>query len=169
MIWIILIALFIILLTWLLAGPVLLRLNTELNKYQFMLPGVIKANVLPSDELFYIRGWIFFIPFRFDLAKMNKGRAKKKGRTDKRREKTRNKKKGLRMLKSIPGAFRVKRLWLDLDTEDFLLNAWLIPAFATMNNDRNIRMQVNFEGKLMMDLDLRTRVAALLWIFIKNR
>lgn len=73
------------------------------------------------------------------------------------------------MIRSVPGAIRVRRLWLDADTDDFMLNVWLIPAFAAINNNRNIRMQVNFEGYLFMDLDLRTRIISLLWTVIKNR
>ena len=169
MIWYILIALFITLLTWLLVGPVLLRLNTDLNRYQFMLPGVIHARVVPSGELFYIRGWIFFIPFRLKLSTLLKGNRGKKPKTEKKRKRRVNKKNGLRMIRSVPGAFKVHRLCLDLDTEDFMLNAWLIPAFSTVNKHRNIRMQVNFEGKLFLDLDLRTRIGSLLWIAIKNR
>ena len=165
MIWYILILLFVLLLTWILLGPVILRVNTDLNQYQFMLPGVIKASVIPSQGLFYIRGWIFFIPFRIDLSKLNKGRGKK----DKKRKKPKKRTGNIKMIRSVPGAFQVRRLWLDADTDDFMLNVWLIPAFAAINNNRNIRMQVNFEGYLFMDLDLRTRIVSLLWVIIKNR
>jgi len=134
-----------------------------------MLPGVIKANVVPSQSLAYIRGWIFFIPFRIDLSKLNRGRAKKRGEKEKKRKKTGKRTGNIRMIRSIPGAFRVRRLWLDLDTDDFILNVWLIPSFSAVNNNKNIRMQVNFEGHLFMDLDLRTRIASLLWIILKNK
>lgn len=165
MIWYILILLFVLLLSWILLGPVILRLNTDLNQYQIMLPGVVKASVIPSQGLTYIRGWIFFIPFRIDLSKLNKGRGKK----DKKRKKTGKRTGNIKMIRSVPGAFHVRRLWIDADTDDFMLNVWLIPAFATINNNRNIRMQVNFEGYLFMDLDLRTRIISLLWVIIKNR
>lgn len=165
MIWYILILLLVLLLTWILLGPVILRLNTERNQYQFMLPGVIKASVIPAQGLTYIRGWIFFIPFRIDLSKLKRGR----GRKDKERKKPGKRTGSLRMIRSVPGAIRVRRLWLDADTDDFMLNVWLIPAFAAINNNRNIRMQVNFEGYLFMDLDLRTRIISLLWTVIKNR
>jgi hypothetical protein len=169
MIWNILIILFIILLTWILLGPVILRLNSDRNQYQLMLPGVIKASVVPSQDLIHIRGWIFFIPFRLDLSKLNRGKGCKKGEEGEKRKKTRKRSGSLRMIRSIPGAFQIRRLWLDLDTDDFMLNAWLIPSFSALNTHRNIQMQVNFEGHLFMDLDLRTRIASLLWLIIKNR
>ena len=166
MIWYILIILFIILLTWILLGPVIFTVNTDRNLYHFMLPGVIKAILVPSRGLAYIRGWIFFIPFRLDLSKINRRKGKKRGEKDK---KTKKKIVSIRQIRSAPGAFRVRRLLLDLDTDDFMLNAWLIPVFSALNNNRNIRMQVNFEGALFMDLDLRTRIASLLWVILKNR
>lgn len=169
MIWYILILLFVLLLTWILLGPIILKLDTARGQYQFLLPGVIKANLVPAQGLAYIRGWIFFIPFRIDLSKLNRGRSRKKRESTKKRNKTRKRTGSLRILRSVPGAFQVRRLWLDLDTDDFMLNVWLIPSFSAMNNHRNIRMQVNFEGHLFMDLDLRTRIVSLLWIILKNR
>jgi len=130
-----------------------------------MLPGVIKASVIPSQDLAYIRGWIFFIPFRTDLSRLKSGGRKK----DKKKKKTGKQTRSIRMIRSIPAAFQVRRLWLDVDTDDFMLNAWLIPAFSAINSQRNIQMQVNFEGHMMMDLDLRTRIVSLLWVVIKNR
>jgi len=169
MIWYTLIILFIIFLNWILLGPVILRLNSDRNQYQFMLPGVIKARVVPSQDLAYIRGWIFFIPFRIDLSRLISGRGKKREEKDKKRKKTRKRSGSLKMIRSVPDAFQIRRLWLDLDTDDFMLNVWLIPSFSVLNKHRNIQMRVNFEGHLFMDLDLRTRIASLLWLIIKNR
>jgi len=60
------------------------------------------------------------------------------------------------------GALRVRKLKLDLDTDDFSLNAWLIPAFSLVNGG-NIHMQVNFEGRTALEMDLRTRIGTVLW------
>ena len=169
MIWYILITLFIILLTWIILGPVILRMNTDRKQYQLMLPGVIKATVVPSEELFQIRGWIFFVPFRLDPSKLRRWKGKNRGEKVKKRKKARKRSGNIRMIKSIPDAFQIRRLWLNLDTDDYMMNVWLIPAFSALNNNRNIRMQVNFEGHLIMDLDLRTRIVSLLWTVIKNR
>jgi hypothetical protein len=169
MIWYILILLLVLLLTWMLLGPLILRLNTDRNQYDLRLPGVIKASVQPSQGLAYIRGWIFFIPFRIDLSKIKSRKGKKKGEVIKNNEGNRKKRVAVRMIRNIPGAFNVRRLWIDVDTDDFMLNAWLIPPFSAINNQRNIRMQVNFEGHLFLDLDLRTRIASLLLLMIKNR
>ena len=73
----------------------------------------------------------------------------------------------MQILPDLIRSFRIRNLHLDLDTEDFILNAWLIPVFSIINNE-NIRMRVNFEGSSSLALDLRTRLGTLLWIFIKS-
>jgi len=167
MIWYILLILLVLLLLWILLGPVILHINTDRDRYQLMLPGVVKASVVFKEGLFQIKGWIFFIPFRFHPFRM-KGK-KKKDKASGKRKKPRKKSGGIRLLKGVPGAFRVKKLHVDVDTDDFMMNAWLVPAFSAVNNGSNVQMQVNFEGHLFLDLDLRTRMGSLAWVFIKNR
>jgi len=176
MIWYILLILFSLLLLWILLGPVILIVNTEQYRYQIMLPGVVQASVVSSDGLPTIKGWIFFIPFRFNPFSI-KGQEKKKEKRKKRKKenalrrlkKSRKRIGNMGMFKDALGAFWVRKLNLDLDTDDFMMNAWLIPAFSALNNGRNVQMQINFEGHMFLDLDLRTRLASLVWILIKNR
>ena len=165
MIWYILISLLLIFLMWLLLVPVILYTNTQRNRYLLTLPGIFRVLVVPDNGLFYIRGWILFIPFRF-----NPFKPKRK----KEREKPRKKKKfkwrsgNLRMMRGALRAFRVKRLEADIDTDDFTLNAWLVPAFSMVNSE-NIRLQVNFEGHQSLVLDLRVTLGALLWMIITTK
>jgi len=58
-------------------------------------------------------------------------------------------------------AMRIRKLHLDVDTDDFTLNAWLIPVFSAVNSE-NIRLQENIEGNATLLLDLRTRSGALI-------
>ena len=68
------------------------------------------------------------------------------------------------MIRSI----RIRKLLLDIDTDDFMLNAWLVPAFSMVNSG-NIQMKVNFEGTSSLILDLRARIGTLLWIVVTNK
>jgi len=63
--------------------------------------------------------------------------------------------------------FRIRKLHLDLDTDDTIMNAWLVPVFSIVNT-QNIQVRVNFEGISSLTLDLRTRLGSLLWIFIRT-
>jgi len=176
MIWYIIIALFTILLTWILLGPVVLQLDTSRNLYRFMLPGVVSLSLVPAAGFFHLRGWIFFVPFRLDPLKMGrsrKGREKREEKEmmkdEKKDKKKHNRRKGLKSMKKfrkVAGAIRLRALKLDIDTDDYLLNAWLVPAFAAVNSYDNVQMQVNFEGNLSLLMDARTRIGAVLWRLI---
>lgn len=178
MIWYIIIALAFMLLLWILLGPVVLTLDTSSDRYRLMLPGVVSISLVPGAGFFHIRGWIFFVPFRLDPLKMGKrrkrsGKGDKEGNTvDGKRKEKGKKKRGFNQVKKIrkiSRAIRVRRLELDLDTDDYLLNAWLVPAFAAINSYDNIQMNVNFEGNLFLHMDVRTRVGALMWRFLQAR
>lgn len=169
MIWYILIIAFVFLLSWIMLAPVILFINTERDRYQLMLPGVIQAGLVYKNGLLHIKGWIFFIPFRFNPFRLRRKNKGKKDQLPKKRKKSSKRRMPIRSMKEALGAFRIKKLHMDIDTDDFMLNAWLVPAFSAVNNGRNVQMQVNFEGQLFLDLDLRTRIGSLAWIFIKNR
>jgi hypothetical protein len=168
MIWIIIITLLLAFLLWLLLGPVILFLNTETNRYHLALPGIIKIAVVPSTELFHIRGWVFFIPFKYHPFRPRKGKRKEKPEKPKAKKKPRKVSGNINMVIDVVRSLRIRKLYLNLDTDDFILNAWLVPAFSYVNSE-NIRMRVNFEGTSSLLLDLRLRLGTLIWIFIRNK
>jgi hypothetical protein len=164
----IIISLCIALLLWILLGPVIIFLNSDSNRYLLILPGIFKVVVTPSSGLILIKGWIFFIPFKYMPFQ---------GKTGKRRERPRKPGKkwspqkfagSKQIISDVARSIRIRKLFLDIDTDDFMLNAWLIPAFSLVNSG-SIQMRVNFEGTSSVVLDLRTRMGTLLWIMIKNR
>ena len=168
MIWIIIIILITGLMAWTLFGPVIIYLKTETNRYQLVLPGIFKAAIVQTEDLFQIRGWIFFIPYRFDPFTGSKWRKKRKVHQPREKEGLKLRAGNIQMMIDAFRSFRIRKLHLDLDTEDFVLNAWLVPAFTLINSDQ-IQLKVNFEGISSLVLDLRTRLGSLLWIFIKDK
>lgn len=164
----IILSLIVALMLWLLFGPVILFLNTEANRYHLTIPGIVKLALVPTDEIFHIRGWIFFIPFNYHP--FRGGKKKRKEKTDKpEKKKTKPRFSGnLNMMIDAVRSVRIRKLFLDLDTDDFILNAWLVPVFSYVNTE-NIRMRVNFEGNSSLLLDLRLRLGTLLWILIRNK
>lgn len=169
MIWYILIALFVLLITWILLGPVIMRIDTDRNQYMFSLPGVVTAGIVHEEEHIYIRGWIFFIPVKIDPFKQRRKRKKRTKEVSKKKKSRKSRRRMARMFRKMTRAIRIKRLELDLDTDDFPLNAQLVPLFALISNQRNIQMQVNFEGNLFLHLDVRTRIGAILWLMLTRR
>ena len=160
MFWYIFISVILITLLWILLGPVIIFVNTESKSYSLVLPGIFKAKVAPAADLFMIRGSIFFIPYRFNPFQ------KKRKKTGKKRAIRPS--EGLSMGKNLLHAFRIRKLHLNIDTDDYALNAWLIPVFSAVNSE-NIRLQANFEGNASLLLDLRTSLGALIWAFLKSK
>jgi hypothetical protein len=169
MIWLVLIAIFALTILWILLAPVIMIADSQRNRYRITLPGIFGASLVPADERIHLRINIFFIPFRINPFKGRKKKAaRKKQKEDrkKRRRMTGGMSRGLSVLRTI----RIKRLFMDIDTEDFTLNAQLIPVFSVLNDHtENITMQVNFEGRASVMLDARTRLGAMLWTYLIKR
>ncbi len=171
MILLIIILTLLLFLTWILLAPVAFFVDTDGNKYLVSLPGIFSIAVVPDRELFYLRFRIFFIPYRYHP--FMKRSSKKKPMKEPEEKPVKKKKKrrfpgGIGMVRELAGAFRIRKLYLNIDTDDVIVNAWLIPALSVINSG-NIRMQVNFDGDTSLLLDLRTRLGSLLWVFARNR
>ena len=156
------------LLLWLLFVPVTLFLDTDTSRYYLVLPGVFKAVVVPSTTLFYIRIWIFFIPVRFHPFQGKAEKTREKPRNSGRKWKLKQFRGGKQIISEAARSLRIRKLSLDLDTDDFILNAWLIPVFSAVNSG-DIQMRVNFEGTSSLLLNVQARIGAILWIVIRNK
>ena len=165
MIWYILISLLLVLLSWLLFVPVILYVNTDRNRYILSLPVIFKASVVPYGGLFQIRGRIFFIPFKFNPFEQ---RSKNEKRKTRRKKFSFRRSVRLRTIRGAFYAFRIRSLEADIDTDDFTLNAWLVPVFSSVNGG-NIHLQVNYEGYQSLLLDLRVTLGVLLWMIIRTK
>jgi len=164
----IIISLMIAFLLWILIGPVTLYLDTDTSRYHLVLPGIFKAVVVPSTDIFYIRIWIFFIPFRIHPFQGKIRKRKEKSKKPGKKWRLKKLAGGKQMVSDVIRSMRIRKLSLDIDTDDFLLNAWLVPLFSSMNSE-NIQMKVNFEGTSSLILDLRARIGTLLWIVISTK
>ena len=168
MFWYILIALILFTLLWILFVPVIVFLDTQGNRYSMTLPGIFHARLVPTAELFMIRGSVFFIPYRFNPFKIRRKAVKEAKEKTKRKKRSFKASEGLSLGRNMLHAIRIRKLHLDVDTDDFTLNAWLIPIFSAVNSE-NIRLQANFEGNATLLLDLRTSLGALIWAFLKSK
>lgn len=71
-----------------------------------------------------------------------------------------------RLGKNMIRAIRVKRLWVNWDTDDFSLNARLYPLFQFLSGGRR-RFNINFNGKQELAIHLQTRLYRVAWAFLK--
>ena len=168
MIWYLLLILFLLLILWLLLAPVIIIIHTETRRYTLYMPGLFRAEAVTGNGLFLIRGRILFVPYRFNPFARRKKKSRKKEVPRERRKKFKWPRGGLSLARDAFRTIHVKKLELDIDTDDFLLNAWLVPFFSMVQGNQ-ATMRVNFEGYNALQLDVRVRMGGLLWAVIRNR
>tara|TARA_R110001583_G_scaffold17310_5_gene70163 strand:- start:10141 stop:10641 length:501 start_codon:yes stop_codon:yes gene_type:complete len=159
-------ALFLLLVVYLLLVPINLVINTNTNEYYLQLKGLMKASIKPDEKkLIKIKLKIFFLTYYYyplmykvtNKKKKLEGEQKKKGKM-KVRFKT-----ILKLLKS----FKVKKLLVEIDTGDCILNAKLYPVFGFLNYSTG-NFIINFEGRNQMVFLLQNRPLNIIKSFINN-
>jgi len=147
------------LLVYLLFVPIVLYLDTFSNQYYVQLKGLVKASFEADEEdIIRIKLRLLFINFNFYPLKKFKQRKQKqdlKKRKNRHKKKSRRlfkKKKMIRLLKS----FEVRHFFVNIDTDDFVTNTQLYPAFSLANHWGG-QVYINFQGQNQLRVDLRNR------------
>lgn len=160
--------LFLLLIIYLLLIPIVLFIDTATNQYYFQLQGLAKVSIEShKEELLRIKLKIFFLKFYFyPLKNVDLSNRKKKVKEDEKKNSKKSSKgigimKSLRILKS----FKVKRLFIDVDTGDWVLNAKLYPFYALFNSN-SVKFNINFLGRNQMALHMFSRPIYIIKSFI---
>jgi len=155
---ILLILLFLLVISFLLI-PIVVVIDTATNQYYVQLKGLAKASLEShKDELIQIKLKFLFLNFNFYPLRKSSVPDKKKKRIGKRKISMQT---GLRLLKS----FKIKRLYLDIDTGNSIFNAKLYPLFTFLNYKIG-NFNINFEGKNQMTLYIQNRPIRIIKSFI---
>jgi len=169
----------------LLIMPIHVRINPGEEGSYLDKSGLLKLSIdLDRDVLLSVILYVFFVRFSwYPLQKkvgkpVRKKEAKKKSNSDRW---TWNRLKFLINIawKSINKS-KVKKLYLDLDTRNVIINANLYPVFELMNERPRINLNINYSGNFALSLDVQNNlwnvIRVLLWnllnrvfIFTKNK
>lgn len=149
----------------LLVMPIVLLIDTTTNEYYIQIRGLVKASLeAHKEELIRIKLNVFFLKFYFYPLK-NIGSKKKPKPKSTTKEKKRGKRPdfqtGVRILKS----FRVKKLFIDMDTGDCILNAKLYPLVAFLKYYSG-NINLNFQGRNQLVLCIQNRPINIIKSFI---
>ncbi len=157
-------ALFLLLVVYLLLVPIILVINTNSNEYYLQIKGLAKASV-ESDvkKVIKIKLKLFFFNYYFYPLMYKASGEKKKLENNKKKKRKRNIefKTMLRLLKS----FKVQKLLVDIDTGDCILNAKLYPVFGFLNYHVG-NFKVNFEGRNQLVFQIQNRPLNIIKSFI---
>lgn len=143
---------------WAIVGFILLALIVGI----LLLPVVIEINSDAGVYEFRLGGWM---KYRFSAEKFlaPSGGKKKPG---KKRHRYFRFLRSWKRIRSLLASFEVKRFRLLLDTDDYILNAYLYPL-AVFLSGKNRYLAVNFNGRNAVDILVANRVWRILWALIR--
>ncbi len=174
MVWWIIFILLLSFFTWLIVGPLILKINTSRNIYEIKLPGIFKGMIIPTDEFLVFKIWFAFIPITFDPLKQSikKNKKPKKEKSVKKSTKKKSRKKIQviqirKLIVRIFNSFNIKKLDMNIDTGDFILNAKLVPVFSAIHSEKRM-MTVNFQEVNHLELIITNRLFNFIKIAIKT-
>jgi len=68
----------------------------------------------------------------------------------------------------LSNAFMVKKFYADIDTGDFPMNAQLMPL-TLLSNNSTINLNINFENRNTVDIEIFTRLYKILATWVSNK
>lgn len=168
--WIGLSMLLLLLLTILLA-PFELRLDTISGDYCLRWRGIASLRLTGEVRDPVVRLWLLGWRRKYHLLELGGGKKKKEREAEptERRPKKRGRPPWLtfRLIRRLLRTFRVHRLRLLLDTDDYVLNAYLFPVFHQLSK-RNRQLTINFSGRNELALIVTNRIGKIGWVFLSE-
>ena len=167
MIWIILLTIILGLILFVLVTPLIIRIDTRENIYLIRWAGLVRMQILPdTDKLLVINVRSLF--WNKDFYPLTKRVAKEQ--KDEPAKPSKKKKRSLRYMSRrawhVLRSFRVRQFSVDLDTGDYIWNAYLYPVFWFLNT-RKRHLYINYEGRVTAKIEIRNRLIRMLYAFIQ--
>lgn len=170
--WITLIVLF-VLLIGLLLMPVCMRVDTSINQYEIEIPGLFRAAIVPHEEdIIQIKMRILFFNKTIRPFDLKPGKKENRKNKEERRKKKRNIGKGrsgresLRLAWKMLKSFKVNYLYVNIDTNDAIWNAFLIPVFHFFSGPGKV-WKINWHEEQLVRFEIENRPIRVLWAFVK--
>jgi hypothetical protein len=170
---IIILLVFFCLVVVLLIMPIHVRINPDEEGFYTEKSGFFRLNIdLDGENFISVKLYVFFIRFSWDPLQKKISQpakvmaSKKKTRFD---LLTWNRLKFLLSIawQSIKKS-KLKKLYLDLDTSNVIINANLYPVFELLNERPRIDLNINYAGNFALSLDAQNNLWILFRVLIWN-
>jgi hypothetical protein len=161
---IVLLCLITIIVLWVIFMPLVIKVNSDESIYEVRQWGTFLVKV-EFDEIFRF----YFYLFGFEIPKGTENKKRDSVPIRKAKKKTflkGNFTKWKVFIGNLRKAISVKRLVLDVDTGDVVLNAQAIPALYFLNS-RRVTLSTNFIGRVFVEFIAYIYLHRVLWAFIK--
>lgn len=128
----------------LLLTPFSIHIDSNDHQYQVLWGRILRLNIIPlkGDLLFRLK--VFF--WRKEWSVLEIKPSKKSPKAEPKRKNRTSIKKLRWLLTSIWNSFKFKVFHLNLDTDDYIVNAYLFPIFYFLNRNKG-DWSINFEGR----------------------
>lgn len=144
--------------------PITLYIDTNERRYEiFQLP-VFQFSILFKNNFPTVKFQLIGISIPLKRKRSEPVTPKKKGKTTRRFH--RSLAAWRFMVNGIIKSFKVKRAVIDLDTDDVVLNAQLVPVFQLLSRGP-VQLHSNFNGRVYLHLEMYNQPVRILWIFIQ--
>lgn len=174
--------LIVVLIGWLLLAPIQLVLKSEEGLLKFSVVSIGYAAIVYTDNEFLLRFRVAFYSRSLSLDEMIRKRKEKgdhkegnekKWKDDQKKKKKKNpvskkNRKWLLRLFRIPNSFKVREFFVNVDTGDYILNAYLFPVFGLLNYYRpDWSCSVNYYGRNQVSLIIQTTLIRMIYVYFK--
>lgn len=147
---------------WVLAAPFSILADTYRNEYYLSFGGIGKAELIPLPGDILIRLKVAF--WKKDFYPLHPSKPKKRESPEAEKEK-KSRKKGtvpFRRIINVLKSFHIKHFRLEIDTDDYIRNAYLWPAVYGIKPLRR-HVSINFDGRNECRLLIQNRIGRMAW------
>jgi len=157
-------------LIWLLITPIRLIIDSSQNKYFIQWIGLGRIALIATKEEWFFRLKIGFwkkkIGFQSivdEWTKEDKTKEDKKIPTTNKKKKKSSFFKSMEKVRQVLKSFNVKTFKVDIDTDNYYLNALLIPAFQVLNKNNQHRIAINFRNQNNVLVNIENRLIKIIY------
>ena len=153
--------LILVIIAWILWGKVTLEIDSAQEKYQISGWGIFKGGLSVADGRFslYLRLPFYTKTFHAEdlLEKAWESKKKPEEKSEKPTKKRSKWKMSWSKIRKMMSSFQVKQLYINFDTDDFVLNGLLYPLAQWVRNNGQA-VFINFNGERRINLKVENRL-----------
>lgn len=161
--WVIL-SIILLFLVWLLIAPIQLYISSPHNIYCLKWKGIAQIRLIPEADDIHLQFQIAFWKKDFYPLQHQAKSSKKQKHPNKTKNKSKSRwtfRKIKRKAQRLFQSFDFKAFDVNLDTDDYIMNAYLYPIFFFLSKQGR-RLNINYQGELSLHMIVENRLYRIL-------
>ena len=152
----------VLILILLLLIPVVINIDTESNDYKIVVGHLVSGSFIPdlNDPMLRLEfGWWLWEWHILELLvkrSRKQQESKKSAPANSEKKPSKRSKVSLKLIRRVLKSFKVRRLYIDIDTGDYARNGILYPVFYFLGRRRG-NLNINFNGENKVQLNVLIR------------